>query len=58
MSEIITRSPVDGMGAIAHQPDLPFTCLHPYFASSMAAAQISRRIQNPANKAVFEFERV
>lgn len=53
MCEIITRSPVDGMRAITHQPDLPFTCLHPYFVSSMAAAQISRRNQKkPANTAV------
>lgn len=51
MCEITTRSPVDGMRAITHQPGLPFTCLHPYFVSSMAAAQISRRNQKPANEA-------
>lgn len=52
MCEIITRSPVDGMRAITHQPDPASPCLHPYFVSSMAAAQILRRNQNPANTAV------
>lgn len=52
MCEIITRSPVDGMRATTHQPELASPCLHPYFVSSMAAAQILRRNQNPANTAV------
>lgn len=52
MCEIITRSPVDGMRAITHQPDPTSPCLHPHFVSSMAAAQILRRNQNPANTAV------
>lgn len=54
MCEIITRSPVDGMRVLTHQPDLPVACLHPYFLSSMAAAQISRRNQKPANRAVLK----
>lgn len=52
MCEIITRSPVDGMRAITHQPDPASPCLHPYFVSSMAAAQILRRNQKKKNQPI------